>query len=68
MADRSRCKTCRYWSEMITRSTEDGLGTEAMCISSDGPKNGTYTRSGERCTAHMTGEPVDMPPQYLPGS
>lgn len=36
-----KCKTCRYWSEMLAQSC--GGPVEAVCLNSESPHSGRYT-------------------------
>jgi len=59
------CKGCRYWSEMIAMA--DGGGPiKAMCLSTDGPRNGQFVTGHQTCTDWKSGHygAVDDPPNY----
>ncbi len=60
------CNSCKYWSEKIAGSTEDGQQTEAMCIVSKGPKTGKYRLGRHTCDKHVTGVPIDTPGRTAP--
>ena len=59
-----RCQNCRYWSEMLAQTY--GGHVEAMCLSSNGPRAGSYTTGQASCVAWKSGHhgAVDCPPYY----
>lgn len=56
------CKGCRYWSEMIAMSHDDGV--QAMCLAPNGaPRQQKYTNGLYTCVSWASGYdgPVDEP-------
>ena len=59
------CGDCRFWSQMCAMSNGDGDMT-ALCLATDGPKNGKFTRERFTCPAWKSNHlgQVDDPPNY----
>lgn len=59
------CHGCRYWSEMLARSSdsEDGWGIEAYCLNHKSSMRGRYTSRQQSCKEWESGElgAVDSP-------
>lgn len=61
----AKCKTCRFWSEMVAQA-HGGGPVEALCLAEGGPLSGRYTPGFGRCAGWKHDElgKVDDPPNY----
>lgn len=64
----SRCDSCRYWSDLIARSTGRGK-IEAVCLSASSTFSGKYRRGVNHCARFAESfdrsiDDLDLPPNW----
>jgi hypothetical protein len=58
-AKAEKCKSCKFWSEMIAKIIEGGVW--AMCLNPESPHQNNYKHGLASCDAYQEGEPIDKP-------
>ncbi len=52
------CEGCKYWSELLVRSSDHYATVEAMCLNDKSPSYETYAHKG--CNEYDRDEPIDV--------
>lgn len=58
-AVRPTCSACCFWSELVARSSPEGI--RAVCLSSAGPRSGQWPLARDTCPAYQAGLAIDTP-------